>query len=53
MKKKKWFKGKRVKAVREKSLDALRAIKTPVAARAIQDAAATGDRALRKLAGGA
>lgn len=50
IRKKKFFGGKKVKAVREKGLGVLRAIKTPAAARAIEEAAATGDRMLRKLA---
>jgi hypothetical protein len=50
MKKKKLLARKKVKAVREKSLAALRAIKTPGAARALDDAARTGDRMLRRLA---
>ena len=50
IRKKKLFGGRKVKAVRERGLGALRAIKTPAAARAIEDAAATGDRMLRKLA---
>jgi hypothetical protein len=39
-----------VKAVREKSLAALRAIRTPRAVRALDEAAKTGDRMLRRLA---
>lgn len=50
MKKKKLLARRKVKAVREKSLAALRAIKTPGAARALEDAATTGDRMLRRLA---
>jgi len=51
MRKKKFFGRRKMKAVREKSLGALRAIKTPAAERAIDDAATTGDRMLRTLAG--
>jgi HEAT repeat protein len=50
MKKKKLLARKKVNAVREKSLAALRAIKTPGAARALDEAATTGDRMLRRLA---
>jgi hypothetical protein len=50
MRKKKLFAGKKVRAVREKSLEALRAIKTPGAARALDEAAKNGDRMLRRLA---
>ena len=50
MKKKKWLARRKVKAVREKSLAALRAIKTPGAARALDEAARTGDRMLRRMA---
>jgi HEAT repeat protein len=50
IRKKRFFGGRKVKAVKQKGLGALRAIKTPAAARAIEDAAATGDRLLRKLA---
>jgi hypothetical protein len=50
IRKKKFFGGRKVKAVREKGLGVLRALKTPAASRAIEDAATTGDRMLRKLA---
>jgi HEAT repeat protein len=50
MRKKKLLARRRVKAVREKSLAALRAIRTPGAARALDEAAKTGDRMLRRLA---
>ncbi len=50
MRKKKLLARRKVRAVREKSLAALRAIKTPGAARALDDAAANGDRMLRRLA---
>jgi HEAT repeat protein len=50
MKKKKWLARRKVRAVREKSLAALRAIKTPGAARALDEAARTGDRMLRRMA---
>jgi len=50
IRKKKFLGGKKVKAVKEKGLGALRAIKTPAATRAIEDAATNGDRMLRKLA---
>jgi HEAT repeat protein len=52
MRKKKLFARKKVKAVKEKSVAALRAIKTQAANRALADAAKTGDRMLRKLAAG-
>jgi hypothetical protein len=50
MRKKKLFARKKMKALKEQSLAALRAIKTPAAQAAIADAAKTGDRMLRKLA---
>jgi HEAT repeat protein len=50
MRKKKLLARRKVKAVREKSLAALRAIRTPGAARALDEAAKTGDRMLRRLA---
>ena len=50
IRKKRFFAGKKVRAVREKGLAVLRAIKTPAAAKAIEEAATTGDRGLRKLA---
>ena len=50
MRKKKLFAWKKSRALKEQALAALRAIKTPAAARAIEDAAKTGDRMLRKLA---
>jgi hypothetical protein len=51
MRRKKLLARRKVRAVREKSVAALRAIKTPGAARALDDAARTGDRMLRRLAG--
>jgi hypothetical protein len=50
IRKKKFFGGSKVKAVREKGLGALRAINTPKSMRVIEDAATAGDRMLRKLA---
>jgi len=50
MRKKKLLARRKVKAVREKSITALRAIRTPGAARALNDAATTGDRMLRRMA---
>jgi hypothetical protein len=50
IRKKRFFGGRKVKAVREKGLGALRALKTPAARKAIEDAATTGDRMLRRLA---
>lgn len=50
MRKKKVFARKKSRALKEQALTALRAIATPAAARAIEDAAKTGDRMLRKLA---
>jgi HEAT repeat protein len=50
MRKKKLLARRKVKAVREKSVAALRAVKTPGAARALEDAATHGDRMLRRLA---
>lgn len=45
-----WLARKKARAVKQASLESLRAIGTPVAARAIDEAASTGDRMLRKLA---
>jgi hypothetical protein len=50
MRKKKLLARKKVRAVREKSVAALRALKTPSAARALDEAARHGDRMLRRLA---
>jgi HEAT repeat protein len=50
LRKKKLLKRGKVKAVRQKGLAALRAIRTPGAARALDEAARTGDRMLRRLA---
>jgi HEAT repeat protein len=50
MRKKKLLARKKTRALKEQSLAALRAIKTPAAAGAIADAAKTGDRMLRRLA---
>jgi HEAT repeat protein len=50
MRKKKLLARGKVKAVRERSLAALRAVKTPGAARALEEAATRGDRMLRRLA---
>jgi HEAT repeat protein len=50
MRKKRWLARKRTRAVKRAALDALGRIGTPVAAQAIADAAATGDRLLRRLA---
>jgi hypothetical protein len=50
MRKKKFLARKKTRALKEQSLAALRAIKTPAATRVIADAAKTGDRLLRRLA---
>jgi HEAT repeat protein len=50
MRKKRFLARKKTRALKEQSLAALRAIKTPAAARVIEDAAKTGDRLLRRLA---
>ena len=50
MRKKKLLAPKKTRALKEQSLAALRAIKTPAATGAIADAAKTGDRMLRRLA---
>jgi Xaa-Pro aminopeptidase len=50
MRKKKLFARSKTRALKEQSLTALRAIKTPAALGAIEEAAKTGDRMLRKLA---
>lgn len=52
MRRKKLFARKKTRALKEQSLAALRAIKTPAADRAIEDAATSGDRLLRRLAQG-
>jgi HEAT repeat protein len=52
MRRRKFFARKKTRALKEGSLAALRAIKTPVAQRAIEEAARTGDGMLRKLARG-
>jgi HEAT repeat protein len=50
MRQKKLLAWKKARALKTNSLAALRAIRTPAATRAIEDAAKTGDRMLRKLA---
>jgi hypothetical protein len=50
MRKKKFLARKKARALKEQSLTALRAIKTPAATQAVAEAAKTGDRMLRKLA---
>jgi HEAT repeat protein len=50
MRKKKFLAWKKARALKEQSLTALRAIKTPAATEAVAEAAKTGDRMLRKLA---
>lgn len=50
MRRRKLLAPRKGKALKETSLAALRAIQTPAAARAIDEAARTGDRMLRKLA---
>jgi hypothetical protein len=50
MRKKKLFARSKTRALKEQSLAALRAIKTPAASGAIEEAAKKGDRMLRKLA---
>ena len=50
MRRRKLLARKRVAAVKRGSVDALRAIHTPAADRALADAARTGDRVLRRLA---
>jgi HEAT repeat protein len=50
MRRRNWLARKKVRAVKQGSLDALRAIGSPAAEAAIADAAARGDRLLRKLA---
>jgi HEAT repeat protein len=50
MRKKRLFAPKKSRVLKEQALAALRAIKTPAAAGAIEEAAKTGDRMLRKLA---
>jgi hypothetical protein len=53
MRKKKLLARKKSRALKEHSLTALRAIRTPAAADAIEQARKTGDRMLRRLAGAA
>jgi HEAT repeat protein len=50
MRRKKLLARRKVRAVKTESLSALRAIRTPAAERAITEAAANGDRLLRRLA---
>jgi hypothetical protein len=50
MRRRKLLAPRKGKALKETSLAALRAIQTPAAARAIDEAARSGDRMLRKLA---
>jgi HEAT repeat protein len=50
MRRKKLLARKKTRALKEQALNALRGIKTPAAERAIEDAAKTGDRMLRRLA---
>ena len=50
MRKKKFLARKKTRVLKERSLAALRGIKTSAAAGAIQEAAKTGDRMLRRLA---
>ena len=49
-KRKRFFGGARVRALKERSIDALMKVGTPKATAAIKDAAQNGDRALRKIA---
>jgi len=50
MRKRKWFARQKVRSVRESALRALRQIGTPAASAAIAQAAADGDRLLRRMA---
>jgi enoyl-CoA hydratase/carnithine racemase len=45
-----FFGGAKLRALKERSIDALVHVGTPKAASAVKDAAATGDRKLRKIA---
>jgi hypothetical protein len=45
-----FFGGAKLRALKERSVDALVRVGTPKAASAVKDAAATGDRKLRKIA---
>jgi HEAT repeat protein len=47
-----WFGGRKLRTLKERSVAALRAIGTPKADDALRDAAATGDRNLRKIVAG-
>lgn len=53
MKRRKWLARRKVRALKQTSLDALRTIGSPAARAAIADAAVHGDRLLRRLAKGA
>jgi HEAT repeat protein len=50
MQRRSWLGRRKLRAVKQAALDALRAIGTPAATRALGDAAANGDRLLKKLA---
>jgi hypothetical protein len=50
MRRRSLFARKKIKAIKQRALEALRAIGTPAAVAAIRDAAGTGDRMLRRLA---
>lgn len=50
MRKKSWLARRKTRGLKEASLDALRRIGTPAAQKAVADAAARGDRMLRRLA---
>ena len=45
-----WFGGRKLRALKERSVDALAKVKTPKAADALKEAAERGDSQLRKLA---
>jgi HEAT repeats len=53
MRRTKWLARKRVRTVKQASVDALARIGSPLARKAIADAAAQGDRVLRRIAGAA
>jgi HEAT repeat protein len=50
MRRRSFFARRKIRAIKQRSLESLRAIGTPAAAAAIREAAGTGDRMLRRLA---
>jgi hypothetical protein len=50
MRKKRWFARRKARGLKQASLDALQRIGTPAAQQALAEAAACGDRLLRRMA---